>query len=189
MATNVRIEGLLDDNLDWSTFEPVAASADYHTYREGNTIKFVFDDINLPSVDTDEAGSQGYVIYRVKPKATVAVGDTMEAQANIFFDFNTAVPTNIATTTIVEETAGIKDIAANSFVIYPNPAQGRVTLQLQNAVASASVTITDVLGKTVQTATISGTQASLDVSALKAGVYFVSLNANGKQATKKLVIK
>ena len=97
--------------------------------------------------------------------------------------------TNTATTT-VKATAGIKGMDANGFVLYPNPASGKVTLQLQNtAAAITDVTVTDVLGKTVLTESLQGTQPALDITSLKSGMYFVTIKADGKQLTKKLVVK
>jgi len=186
-ATFVRIATNLNENLDLDTFQAIGGSHNYVANRAGNSLEFFFDDINLPFEDADEPGSHGFVSFKIKPKATVGIGDVMTGQAGIYFDFNPVVDTNIATTT-VEATAGIKDLAANGFALYPNPASGKVTLLLQNAEAG-NVTVTDVLGKTMFTTSLNGAQSNLDVSALKTGVYFVSVTANGKQSTKKLVIK
>ena len=186
-ATFVRIETLLNENLDFDTFQPMGGSHNFVTNRVGTSLEFFFDDINLAFEDADEPASHGFVNFKIKPKATVALGDEMTAQANIYFDFNPLVATNTAITT-VQNVASVKNINANSFVLYPNPASGRVVLQMQNAV-NATVTITDVLGKTVQTSAINGAQANLDVAALKTGVYLVTINANESNTSKKLVIK
>jgi len=185
-ATNIKVEGLLDANLDWSTFEPVGASHNYQAYRDGNNIKFMFNSINLPDSTSNEAGSHGYIMYKIKPKATAAIGDTMSAQVGIYFDFNTAVLTNTATTTIQVLAAQVFD--KDTFTIYPNPANGRVNLIVQD-IAQATVSVTDVLGKTVLTSVINGTEASLDIAHLTTGMYFITLTAEGKQMMKKLVVK
>jgi len=186
-ATFVRIATNLNENLDLDTFQAIGGSHNFVANRAGNSLEFFFDDINLPFEDADEPGSHGFVSFKVKPKATVGIGDVMTGQAGIYFDFNPVVDTNTATTT-VQATAGIKDLATNGFALYPNPASGKVTLLLQNAEAG-NITVTDILGKTMFTAVLNGAQSNLDVSALKTGVYFVSVTANGKQSTKKLVIK
>lgn len=188
-ATNVRIASELDNNLDWETFKPVGASHNYVTNRTGRGVEFLFNNIQLPYESANEAASHGSVTYKVKPKANIGLGDVMEAQAAIFFDFNEAIITNTAATT-VEEIAGFKDASVKSFMLYPNPAWGAVTLQLNSVIANeTAVTITDVLGKTVLGQTITGTQATLNIASLKSGVYFVTLKAAGKQSTQKLVIK
>jgi len=185
-ATFVKLQTTLNSNLDLNTFQPVGGSHNFVTNRTGNQIEFFFDDINLAYEDANEPKSHGFLTFRVKPKSTVSLGDVMTGQANIYFDYNPLVATNTATTT-VQNVASVKNVNADSFIVYPNPASGRVVLQMQKAV-NANVTITDVLGKTIQTSAISGTQANLDVSVLKTGVYFVTVNANGTNTTKRLMI-
>ncbi|AWH86249.1 hypothetical protein HYN59_14520 [Flavobacterium album] len=187
-AHNVKVLTTLDSNLDWDTFEPIVSSHDFQTNRTGNEVEFRFNNIQLPGAEVNEQESHGYVIYKIKPKATVIVGDSMSAEAGIYFDFNPVVNTNSITTTITD-TAGTVDFTANGFVLYPNPASSKVTLQMQNSIANAGVTVTDVLCKTVLKTTVTSTQSDLDVSSLKSGVYFITLTADGKLATQKLVIK
>ncbi|SFQ41230.1 DUF7619 domain-containing protein [Flavobacterium akiainvivens] len=184
-ATNVRVEGILDDKLDWDTFEPINASHNYQAYRTEDNIKFMFDTINLPDSTSNEAASHGYVIYKIKPKASVQVGDTMSAQVGIYFDFNTAVITNTYNTTI--ETMAIDAVVKETFALYPNPANNSVNIKLQDTV-NAGVIITDVLDKTVLKSQVNG-EVTLDVSALNSGVYFVTVQAGSTHATQKLVVK
>lgn len=189
-AHNVRIETTLDDNLDWNTFQPMIGSHTFQASREGNgnEVAFRFDNIQLPGAMVNEPDSHGYVMYRIKPKTTVTVGDSMSGQAGIYFDFNPVIETNTITTTVMS-TAGINENMANGFVMFPNPASAKVTLQMNAEANGATVTVTDMLGKTVARAKAEGTQSDLDVSSLKTGVYFVTLNADGKTATQKLVVK
>ncbi|AWH86250.1 hypothetical protein HYN59_14525 [Flavobacterium album] len=190
-AHNVKILTTLDNNLDWSTFQPMVSSHSFQANRggNGNEVEFRFDGIELAGSQVNEPESHGFIEYRIKPKATVVIGDSMSAEAGIYFDFNPVVNTNSITTTVMG-TAGIGDFNANGFVLYPNPASSKVTLQMQNSTATnAGVTVTDVLGKTVLKTTVTGAQSDLDVSSLKSGVYFITLNADGKLATQKLVIK
>jgi uncharacterized repeat protein (TIGR01451 family) len=188
-ALKVRIEDMLSDNLDASTFQPIAASHAYQANRVGNNVEFVFNDINLAYEDADEPASHGFVTYRVKPAADIAIGDEMTAQGHIYFDFNEAIDTNIVTTT-VQAAAGVKGNQLNSFALYPNPASGSVTLQLQNNTADGfDVAVADVLGKTVLISHFSGSEANLDITSLRTGIYFVKMNADGKQSTKKLIVK
>lgn len=188
-AQTVRIETQLDANLDWDTFMPMNASHSYEIVRDDNgELEFIFDDIDLPYIDADEAGSQGYITYMIKPNSNVELGDSMSATAGIYFDFNEAVMTNTATTTI-EAAASIEEFESNLFTIYPNPASGNVNIAVNNLTEEAQVSVTDVLGKTVLSSTISDANTNLNVSSLKSGVYFITLQAQDKSATKKVVIK
>jgi hypothetical protein len=73
--------------------------------------------------------------------------------------------------------------------MYPNPANGKVTLQLQEDTNNAQVSITDMLGKTVLTKNIKGMQSELNISSLQAGIYFVRLESGNKKEVQKLVIR
>jgi len=190
-AQFVKILTELDSNLDVSTFQPLASSHDFVAKVEGTDVEFFFDDIQLAGAEADEPGSHGFVSYRIKPKTSVSLGDVMAAQAGIYFDFNPVVQTNIVTTTI-QNTMGLNNFAADGFMMYPNPTSGKVALQLVNTSSDAiTVVIADVLGKTVisRELTLTGSAADMDVSALTRGIYFVTLTADGKSVTKKLMVK
>src|SRR5262249_37925061 len=47
-----------------------------------------------------EPASHGFIAYRLKPKSTVVVGDTVHNDASIYFDFNLPVETNNAFTVV-----------------------------------------------------------------------------------------
>ncbi len=101
-AVNISVKTDLDADLDWSTFQPIAASHAYTTtVANGNELTYTFNNINLDDATTNEPGSHGWIFYKIKPKSTVAVGDTFDATASIYFDFNPAVVTNTYTTNIV----------------------------------------------------------------------------------------
>ncbi len=187
-AINIRIEDILDENLDWDTFQPVAGSHNYEALRNGNEVEFKFNNINLPYTDADEEGSHGFVSYRIKPVNTIALGDVMSASAGIYFDFNPPVLTNTVTTT-VQNPAGIEKNTLSGFTIYPNPSSGTVNISVQNFTEKAIITVTDILGKAVLDSTIEGSETSLDISSLNSGVYFITLDNDKYIVTKKLVIK
>ncbi|MGV3459149.1 MAG: DUF7619 domain-containing protein [Flavobacterium sp.] len=186
-AIRVRIENDLDANLDYSTLQPISASHDYHLQRMNGHLTFMFNDIFLPGSQYDEPGSHGYVTYRIKPKAAVTIGDSMSNNASIYFDFNDPINTNTVTTT-VQAPAGTGDFAVNGFTMYPNPANGFVTIKLANE-AAANVAIIDVLGKTVLISELDAQEQNLDIASLNNGIYFVKVTANGASAVKKLVVK
>ena len=100
-AFNVIVRDTLDSKLDWNTFEMVAASHSYDvSITNQNKIEWKFTDIQLPDSNINEPASHGFVAYRIKPKSTVMVGDTIHNNASIYFDFNLPVKTNNAFTVI-----------------------------------------------------------------------------------------
>ena len=104
-AINVRVKDILDANLDWETFEPISYSHELTRLEitDQHILEFYFDDINLPDSTTDEPNSHGYISFRIKPLSTLEIGDAIEAQAEIYFDYNLPIITNTVTTTIVAE--------------------------------------------------------------------------------------
>ena len=76
----------------------------------------------------------------------------------------------------------------------PNPAHGNVQAMVtMNAAGKCSVTIHNALGALVnasEVTVIAGTSSlDLDISSLKKGVYFVSVNTGGTTAVKRLIVE
>lgn len=184
----MRLENELSDLLNWDTFRPIGASHAYLANRIGNKITFTLPEINLPAEQDDEAGSNGYVIYEIRPRTTVAIGDVIDNMAEIYFDFNEAIVTNTASTTIAQLSVSENDL--DKFVLYPNPASGKFAIRALD-VDHLNVEIMDVRGTKVMSAAflMSQDEALVDVSELQAGMYLVRINYGKTLVVKKLMIK
>ena len=180
-AENVVVKDMLSGNLDLSTLQMVSAS---HPYRSmltaGNRLEFFFEGINLPAVGDDEPASHGYVTFKVKPKNTLVVDDTIENSANIYFDFNAPITTNVVTTTVEE--LGTGEFENDSFILYPNPAKN--TLSIRSDATIDTIIIRNALGQLVKKA--SG-QTMVEVSDLAGGSYFVEITSGKLKTIKKLI--
>jgi hypothetical protein len=88
-AISVIVRDSVSANLDWNSFEPIIAS---HPYRavitKGYLAEFIFDGINLPPKSVNEPASNGFISFKIKPKSNLAIGDSIQNTANIYFDFN-----------------------------------------------------------------------------------------------------
>ncbi len=94
-AFRVLVRDTLDAKLNWSSLEMIDASHPYQlSIASNNQLEWKFDPIILPDSNTNLAGSQGYIAYRIKPLATLAEGDTISNRAGIYFDFNLPIITN-----------------------------------------------------------------------------------------------
>jgi hypothetical protein len=100
--------------------------------------------------------------------------------------FNCGYPTGLVTLSEVE----------NRFSVYPNPTDGIINIELnldsyQNKITE--IKITDVLGKSVYTyPPLEGAGSlpeSINISYLKAGIYFLSLYKNQSLIGTKKIIK
>jgi hypothetical protein len=80
-----------------------------------------------------------------------------------------------------------------NLTIYPNPANDKVKVILDNAKAeNVSIEITNQFGQTlksVEAGNHSFINQSVDVSGLASGIYFVKTSVGNKTATKKLIIQ
>ncbi len=173
----VKILNPLDTaKLSLNTLELVAASHSLTGMRFAyfeRSMEFKFDNILLPDSNVNEPMSHGFVRYRIKPKTTLVVNDTIKNQAFIYFDFNAPVATNTATTAVVL-TTGLPPYpphTAKQLSIFPNPGSQSVTIRG----AEGELKIIDMLGQIVYRAT--GLPHSQDhtliVSRFPAGMYIV----------------
>ncbi|MFP9100372.1 T9SS type A sorting domain-containing protein [Flavobacterium sp. RHBU_24] len=182
-AARVIIEQELDENLDWNTFIPVSASHNGNGARNGNALTYMFNNINLPHSDADEPSSHGYITYRVKPKATIAVGDIILGSAAIYFDFNEPVITNTCSTEVVEETSGTDSFAHQNIRLYPNPVNDRLNIDVNDGTLQ-SVQVYDLNGRLCLT---SGSANAVDTHPLSPGLYLVKVATDKGTGNYKLI--
>ena len=189
-AIDIRIEDMLDAQLDEASMRMVSSSHNYLLERVGNKLVWKFPGINLPSVIQDEALSQGYVTFRIKIMPGFAVGDIIPNFAEIYFDTNPPIITN----TFLSEfgvNLSAQTFTANTVILYPNPTHSILNVNVQGTSESiAKITIYDIIGKSIKT--ISGTnsqQMSINVSDLSTGVYMIEIitDTNMKQIKKFIV--
>ncbi|MNU71100.1 hypothetical protein D3C71_605240 [compost metagenome] len=83
-------------------------------------------------------------------------------------------------------TAGLNDLNAKEFGLYPNPANESVTLS--GLSGNETISIVDLAGKTVLSTENTGATQTINVSDIKAGIYNVVVISNGSKSTKKLTI-
>ncbi|MBN8643232.1 MAG: choice-of-anchor J domain-containing protein [Flavobacteriales bacterium] len=189
-ASNIRIEDELDAKLDETSVRMVSTSHNYVLNRQSNHLTWNFNTIQLPVSDYPNSTiGQGYILFKVKPKPGYAVGDIIPNSASIYFDTNPAIITNTFNTEFVD-TLGNPRFDSNNVFLAPNPTNETFQIQLQNTSETIkSITITDVLGKTIHTLkATTGNQMSVDVANLSRGVYFVEIiTQNGLKQTKKLI--
>ncbi len=110
-AFNISIKDTLSQKLDWNTLEMVNASSDYQLSIEEGKCEWTFNNVKLVDSLHNEPASHGYLVYRVKPKANVRVGDALFNKAAIYFDFNLPVLTNIDTTVVVAQVLPLQLLA------------------------------------------------------------------------------
>ncbi|MEP2936853.1 MAG: T9SS type A sorting domain-containing protein [Gilvibacter sp.] len=185
-AINVLVENDLDANLNWDSFELLSTSHSVNTEIIDGQIKFLFQDINLPSIKTDEEGSLGQIEYRIKPLSSLIVGDQVSNSAKIFFDFNPFIQTNTVVTTFVEP-LGVQSFDIKS-IIYPNPSQDQ--LFIEHSGGLKEIKIYSMIGKQVfQKSANTTTIESFDISSFMSGVYLIVLDFGENGQSVEYLIK
>jgi uncharacterized repeat protein (TIGR01451 family) len=186
-AINIRIADTLDNNVDPATFRLLAASHENITQLSGNIVTFNFPNIYLADSTHNEPQSHGYIQYKIKLKDNLPVNTQIKNTAAIYFDFNSAVFTNTATTTIEEPNAIQVTSTSARFGLFPNPATGVIFIQGDISKQVTAYRICDVTGRIVSSRQVTGLE-SFDVSQLNNGMYTVEVSTTeGKRLCSRFV--
>jgi len=184
-AQNIVVKDIIDTTkFAISSLIPINASHSFVTkISETNKVEFIFQNINLPF---DDANNDGYVVFKIKTKPTLVVGDSFSNSASIYFDYNFPIVTNTETTTLaVLET---KDFEfSDYFSLYPNPANQILNIESKKGNKISSVSIYNTLGQLVLVVT--NVNQSIDVSSLKAGHYFIQVYSDKGTSNMKFIKK
>ncbi|MEP7171647.1 MAG: hypothetical protein ABI855_19905, partial [Bacteroidota bacterium] len=88
--------------LDLMSLEIISSSHIFNlNYIPEGNLEFKFENVLLPDSNINEPESHGFVRYRIHPKTSLAVHDSVTNYAAIYFDHNFPVVTNTALTRIV----------------------------------------------------------------------------------------
>ncbi|WP_162054222.1 DUF7619 domain-containing protein [Pontibacter pamirensis] len=164
VAYRVVVVDTLSEHLDLSTLQIGSAS---HTYRyelsgKGKPVlTWTFDNIMLPDSTSNEPGSHGYIQFSIKPKADLPEKTAVENFADIFFDYNSPVRTNVT---------------INHIYDMPLVIDETVLLNLEQIIATPAITsFTPAAGKPGTEVTLNGKRFSATAASNK--VYFNGLLA------------
>jgi len=185
-AFNVVVADTLSSNLDIQSFEPGVSS---HPYRYeiygGGIVRFTFADIMLPDSNVNEAASHGFVKFKIRPKANIALGTPIRNSAAIYFDFNEPVITNTTLHTIQENFVQtsvwqIKDPMVQIEVM-PNPFKEGTFVKIKGLknTQPLQLSVYDLKGSLVHSAQIPAASFVLKRNGLRAGVYLFRLTQGG----------
>lgn len=182
-AINIKVVNDLDAKLDWNTFQLVSTSHNCRVKNKNGHNEFLFEGINLPGT-ANEPLSNGYITYKVKPIASIAIGNVIPNLANIYFDYNAPITTNTASTTIVANLAN-NTFAFNNFNYSPNPVKN--LLSVSNNSVIDYIEITSILGQKMMSIKVNDLQTELNLSELSNGIYFVKVTSEDEEKTVKIV--
>lgn len=181
-AENIVVKDMIDmDKFDVATLIPLNSSHDFYTRIDENKVEFIFENINL---DFNDATNDGYVVFKIKTKPTLVVGNSFSNTANIYFDYNFPITTNTYTTTL--QTLKTRDFDFGTyFILYPNPTNDVLKIKAKYDLEINSTEIYNQLGQIV--IAVPNAQNTVDVSNLTSGTYFIKVNTEKGSATTKFV--
>jgi hypothetical protein len=187
-AINVKTLDTLDMNLDWTSLEVLSSSFPVQTQVDNSTGQtiFYFKNINLPDSTTNEAGSHGFVRYKIKLKPSIPVNTIIKNRAHNYFDYNLPVATNQTKNKLVNM-VGIKELElSNSIKLQPNPVSDKLFIFCDEQIKE--IVMLNSLGQPISRQEMNAKQAVIEMSNLPAGFYFVNIKTqSGSVLTKKII--
>ena len=181
-AINIVVKDVIDlSKYDLSTLIPLRASHNFVTrIQNENELEFIFENIQLPF---DDANNDGYVVFKIKTRPSLVLGDTFSNQAEIYFDFNFPIITNTETT-LVQDVLSVEEFAINSIQLSPNPTDGFFTLNHNTHETIEKIELYDISGKRLKEFQQS---AQYDITYLESGVYFLKFSVKNGTHIKTLI--
>ncbi|KGO85622.1 hypothetical protein Q765_15545 [Flavobacterium rivuli WB 3.3-2 = DSM 21788] len=163
---------------DIDTVEILNASHDVRARISGNRIEFAFAGIQLG------VAAHGNILFKLKSRASLQQGDIVINRANIFFDYNSPLATNNASTVFALLSTGnfAKDASVQ---VYPNPAKNTVTVKADGNIQSLQ--LYDIQGRLLQTTVVNDTLQLLDLSSRTSGMYFVKVTTEKGVSVEKII--
>ncbi len=181
-ARNIRVTDVIDTTkLDIESFVPLKSSHSYSTMiTNKNEIEFTFSNINLPF---DDANNDGYVVFKIKSKDDLVLGDTIVNSAAIYFDFNFPIITEDEIVTVAREVATEPEFS-DYFTLSPNPTTGILNLTvLDTTIKINNILIYDIGGNLV--GFYLGNTRVMNVAYLFPNSYIMKINTDkGEFATQ-----
>ena len=177
-AENVVITLEIDpDDFDPSSLEILNISHPAEIIVRDNIAEFYFQDIQLDS------GGHGNILLKMKTDSELTFTDNVEAQANIYFDYNFPVETNEAITSF--RILGVEEHDSSNIVLFPNPTDGLVNIQ--SATIIKNIRIYDLQGRLMESFQPNSQATKLNITNLNTGVYFLSIETEIGTSNKKFI--
>lgn len=184
-AQNIVVEDVIDTNVyDVASLVPMSSSHPFYTIKKSGygiqtAVHFVFENINLPFTS---GSNTGYIAFKIKTKHPYYdfAQSIWNKKANIYFDYNYPIKTNMVSTSM--KTLSSQDFtAAKKNAFYPNPANDKIYFSQKQK----SVTVFTIEGKKIST-TLKNKE--IDISELPNGIYLLQIQTiENTVITQKLI--
>ncbi len=173
-AVNVVVKDVIDDSkFDINSLVPISSSHNFYTrIVNNNEVEFIFESIQLPFNDDD---NDGFILFKIKTLPTLNLGDSFQNQAEIYFDYNFPIITNIETTTINDDALSITEFNKIKISFSPNPSSDKLLIKSSSDINK--ILIFDFNGRLLTTNYLKSlsNEFEIDVNGLTNGIYFIEV--------------
>lgn len=178
-AENIVVKDIIDSTkYDVSSLQILNSSDPVTAKLTNNIAEFIFQNINLHS------GGHGNILLKIKSKSTLVQGNMVSKHANIYFDYNAPIATDMADTTF--QSLSNPDFPTDaSITVYPNPTKDIINISSQFSIKS--IQLYDVQGRLLQTQLINENKVVFDLTTQAKGVYFVKITSDKGIKVEKIV--
>ncbi len=195
-AFRVKIENTINPEFDLSTFR-VSGSSHPFTWKIKNdrTLTFNFNDIDLPSANSNLQASRGFLRYKISQVEGNIDGTLLNNEAKINFNFRAPVLTNVSQHTI-GSTFTISDVIdsqtnrpSQAFNIFPNPTYEGIWIEEKTPTKGAEISFYSTEGRLLLHKTLDKKINYLSKSELAQGLnFYLITTAEGKMYTGKIKV-
>ena len=188
-AHNVVIRDTLDDDLDVTSLQFGEASHEYSAdVLNGNILEFRFENIQLPDVETDDAGSHGSIEFTVHLNSGLPAAAEIHNRAAIYFDLNEPVLTNTVLNTIGETATDVAEFADQSVPELRSHSNGLFVLRAAGGL-DGRLSVHSILGTTILEHRLDKVgEVDIDLRNQPSGRYMLRVENRGKVFVRQLVV-
>ncbi len=187
-AVNVYVKDQIDTALfDINSLTVIESSHDMEVLvTDGNIVRFMFDSILLPFEDDV---NDGFILFKIKTKPTLKIGDVLQNQAEIYFDYNWPIITNNEMT-LVDDYVFVPYYKDNKEVVInvsPNPTTG--ILDIETDYDIKKIEVHDAQGQLLRAISLVQGQRkyTLDLSSHIPTMYYIQVHTDQGIASQKFV--
>ncbi len=188
-AHHVVIRDTLDADLDVASLQFGAASHDYTAdVLNGNILEFRFEDIQLPDIESDEAGSHGMITFSLYLNEELPAETEIHNRAAIYFDLNEPVITNTVLNTIGETVTDVVDFADQSVLELRSHSNGLFVLHAAGSL-DGRLSVHSILGTTILEHRLESVRdVNIDLRNQPSGRYMLRVENRGQVFVQQLVV-
>lgn len=187
-AENVVVKLAIDkDKFDIGSLQLMNTSHVAYAVVTDNIVEFKFEKINLPpsaSAGDPPVNGHGNVLFKIKTLKNLEIGDHVNKEANIYFDYNAPIETNNAET-VFEVLSSQQFTIDNSIVLYPNPTNAVVNIKSRFTIKA--IELYDIQGRVLQTTTEHENNVTFNISNRQSGVYFIKIISDQGSIVAKVI--